>query len=234
MIYLIDYKKIADEHIHKYCQELTFKTKKEWLELRTKGVGGSDVAGIMNKSPFTDKLGVWKSKQDDYESKELKGYPIEFGSYFEDIIFRTFAFKYRDEYAALNYKNSLFRNYFYEHEQASVDGILVHKKTKKVGVLEIKTIQASVIKHWYNREGKLVVPYYYKLQCLHYMNLLELDFYVVYALANTSNESTDMRFLKPIIVWRDEVEEELEEVREVVLDFWTENVIGNKKPGIRI
>lgn len=230
----MDYKELADNRLKLNCQFIPLSNRGMWLELRKQGIGGSDVAGILNVSPFTNKLKVWESKQEGYEPEELNNSAVDFGNNMEDLIFRMFSYKYGNIYATLSYKDVLFRNWFIPYFQASVDGILVERKTNKVGVLEIKTVQPSAIHNWYDEAGNPITPLYYLLQVYHYLNTLGLDFIVVYVLANTENGDTSMRFLQPRRYDREDIIDELNNVNYVCNTFWNDNVIGNKKPGIKI
>lgn len=219
----------VDKILKSNCMFIETKDRKHWLELRKQGIGGSDVAGIFNESPWADKRKVWLSKQKDFVPDETTNEAIDFGNNMEDCIFNMFGFKFAKEYQVYNYKNILFRNYFNPHEQASVDGIIVRRSDKKVGILEIKTVQLSSLKHW--KDGN--VPKYYMYQGLHYMNTLELDFVVFFALVNVETKDGCMYFLKPITLERKDYLEELEIIRNEGLEFWTTHVQGNVEPGIK-
>lgn len=227
-------KEIADARLKASCQWLEIKDRKHWLTLRKAGIGGSDVAGILNKSPFTDKRGVWLTKQKKYKPEEISSDAIDFGNNMETLIFEMFRHKYNKIYSVLDYKGILFRNYFNPFLQASVDGILVDRITGEVGVLEIKTVQPSAIRNWYDSKGNPITPLYYMYQILHYMNTLDLDFAVMYCLANTEDGDTSMRFLQPRKYTRKELEKELEEVNHVCIDFWVNFVEANVEPGITL
>ena len=227
-------KEIADKRLHSSCQWISFAEREDWLELRKQGIGGSDVAGIFNESPFSDRRKVWLSKQKDFKPEELSNSAINFGNNMEVLIFNIFKYKYNAIYETLDYKNILFRNYFTDFFQASVDGILVKRNTKEVGILEIKTVQPSAIHNWYDAKGKPITPKYYMYQVLHYLNTLDLDFIVIYVLANTENEDTSMRFLQPRIYERKKLTKELEKVSAECVDFWLNYVLKGKEPGIKL
>lgn len=231
---MMTYKELADKRLKESCQFLPIKDRKAWLKLRMKGIGGSDVAGILNESPFTDKRGVWLSKQDKYVPEEISNSAIDFGNNMETLIFHMFMYKYGKQYECLEYKEILFRNYFTDFLQASVDGILIDRDTKEVGVLEIKTVQPSAIKNWYDIKGRPITPKYYMYQILHYMNTLDLDFAVVYCLANTESEDTSMRFLQPRRYDKKDLIKELEKVNKTCVDFWLNFVVKGKEPGIKL
>lgn len=39
-------------------------TREEWLQLRRKGIGGSDASVIMGKNPYRSILQLWKKRQE--------------------------------------------------------------------------------------------------------------------------------------------------------------------------
>jgi putative phage-type endonuclease len=230
---MFNYKELVDSRLKQTCQFIPFKSRIEWLKLRKEGIGGSDVAGIFNQSPFSTKRDIYLSKMVDYTPKELGNSAMDFGNDMEDLIFNIFKIKYMTTYCCLNYKDILFRNYFIPFFQASLDGVLVERSTKKVGILEIKTVQPSAIYKWYDGD-KPITPIYYLYQILHYLNTTGLDFAVVYVLANVENGDSSMRFLQPRRYDRENILPELEEVKSKCVDFWFNNVQALNEPGITL
>lgn len=231
MMCLMNSKEIADTKLKSSCEFIPIENRQHWLELRKLGIGGSDVAGIFNDSPFTDRRKVYLSKQKEHKPEEISNSAIDFGNDMEDIIFQAFAVKHAKEYDCINYKDIMFRNYFIPYFQASLDGVLVDKITKQVGVLEIKTVQPSAKYKWYNN-GELTIPKYYKYQILHYLNVTGLDFAVVTALANVESGDSEMIFMKPRIYYREELAEELNIIKNECIDFWENIVLKQIEPGI--
>lgn len=39
----MDYKELADKFFSESCEMITFNSREEWLKMRMKGIGGSDV-----------------------------------------------------------------------------------------------------------------------------------------------------------------------------------------------
>jgi putative phage-type endonuclease len=228
----MEYRELANLRLKQTCEFIPIVSRQDWLELRKLGIGGSDVAGIFNVSPFTDKRKVYLSKMEGFAPEELNNSAIDFGNEMEDLIFKMFAVKYKNVYACLSYKDILFRNYFIEYFQASLDGVLVDRLTNEVGILEIKTVQPSAINKWYDNEGNPITPIYYLYQVLHYLNVTGLDFVVVYTLANVENNDCSMRFLQPRRYDRYNILEELEMVKNKCIDFWVNNVQALDIPGI--
>lgn len=233
------YKKIADDYLSSYCELIDFsedseeETRRKWLELRMKGIGGSDVSCIMGHNHFRNRKDIYKSKL--FTTIESTNSAIEYGNYFEDFIFNEFKYVYKDTFAVLNYKSIMFRNIFIPYFQASVDGVLVEKETNKVGLLEIKTTQMKKSK-WY-LEGKRAIPKDYIDQAIHYFNTTNVDFIIFYPKINMvgmDNCEYDSIMLKPRRINREDVLEYMEQVEKECIIFWEEYVMKNIEPSNRI
>ena len=225
----MEYREIADNFFKQTCDMITFNTRQEWLEMRMKGIGGSDVSSIMGHNR-------WRNRKDIYRSKcvldpEITNDAIEFGNAFEPIIRESFAYKYRNVYETLDYKDTMFRNIFVPYFQASLDGVLVEKATNSVGILEIKTTQNKKSK-WYYEDGSKGVPQEYIDQAIHYFITTNADFVVFYALVNYDRDDIDrdMEFLKPRRINREDVLEYKQEVEKECIDFWENYVKKGIEP----
>ena len=201
----MNYYDIADSHFKKYCEQIQFKTHEEWLKLRMEGIGGSDVSAILGHNKYRNAPDVYDSKFKLEESEP--SYAIEYGNYFESILFDTFKWKYSSEYETLNYKNVMFRNYFIPFSQASVDGVLVDKLTNQVGLLEIKTAQGKK-SSWYYDNGDRGIPREYLDQATHYLITTGVDFIVFYAQIDYKDRDDidrDSEILKPRRINREDM-----------------------------
>ena len=229
----MNYREIADKFFSQCCEMIQFDTRDEWLKMRMEGIGGSDVSSIMGHNQ-------WRNRKDVYHSKvvlqpEITNDAIEFGNAFEPIIRESFAYKYRNVYETLDYKDIMFRNIFIPYFQASLDGVLVEKATNKVGILEIKTAQNKRSK-WYYEDGSMGIPQEYIDQAIHYFNTTNAEFVVFYPLINYDREDLDrdMEFLKPRRINRDDVLEYKQEVEKECIDFWENYVKKGIEPKNRM
>lgn len=228
-----DYKKIADEFFSQSCDMIKFDNEQEWLEMRMKGIGGSDVSSIMGHNRWRNRKEVYRSKY--FLDPQITNDAIEFGNDFEDIIFQSFRAKYKNVFETLNYKDIMFRNIFVPYFQASLDGVLVEKATDKVGVLEIKTTQGKKSK-WYYEDGSAGIPQEYIDQAIHYFNTTNAEFVVFYPLINYEGTDfdRDMEFLKPRRINREDVQDYCNEVMEECVDFWENYVKKGIEPKNRV
>ena len=233
-MYNVDYIEIANNHFNKYCEQIIFESKEEWLKLRMCGIGGSDMSGILGHSKYRSRIDIYNSKL--YEQEQLKSYAIDYGNFFEKILFMTFQWKYQDDFETLDYKDIMFRNYFTPCLQASVDGVLVEKLTKKVGLLEIKTAQMRKTQ-WYDSDGNKSIPQDYLDQALHYFVTTGVDFVIFYVqidLQSREDVDRDSEILKPRRINREDVLKQLEIIEKEAISFWNSYVIKKIEPTKRI
>lgn len=229
----MNYYDIANKFFSNNCQLLTFDSQDEWLKIRQDGIGGSDVACILGHSPFKNAKDIYKSKIEEVE--QISNKAIEFGNDFEPIVFNAFKYKYKDYYEVLDYKNTMFVNFWKPHLRASLDGVLVNKRTNSVGILEIKTAQRRKGK-WYDSYGNKIVPQYYLDQAIHYFNVTKVDYIIFYTLINYDNPENDrdMEFLTPRVYYRKDLEEICKETEKECDKFWYENVMKRIEPNVKL
>lgn len=142
--------------IAKVLANTTDMDYEEWLEHRTKGIGGSDAAAIAGMNP-------WKSPISTYRDKIGEGEPIpdnermRIGRDLEDYVATRF-----EEATGLKTRRRNAILYHPEHKfmLANVDRLIVGTDEG----LECKTTGSYSKKEW--EEG---IPAHYELQCHHYM-----------------------------------------------------------------
>ena len=111
-----DYKAIADNFFSQSCDMIKFDTKEEWLEMRMKGIGGSDVSSIMGHNRWRTRKDVYRSKY--FLDPQVSNDAIEFGNEFEHIIFESIKYKYRKVFETLDYKDIMLRNIYIPYFQS--------------------------------------------------------------------------------------------------------------------
>lgn len=229
----MNYKRIAEDYFKQTCDLIEFESRDEWLRLRMKGIGGSDVSGIMGHSSYNNRKDIYHSKIV-LQPEQINDY-IEFGRTFEPIIADIFEAKYKNVYAVLDFKNIMFRNIFVPYFQASLDRVLVEKATNDVGILEIKTAQERKSK-WYYEDGSKGIPQPYIDQAVHYFMTTNAKFVIFYVLINHQGDyyDKDIEFLKPRRINREDVLEYMQEVESECIDFWENYVKKGIEPKNRI
>jgi len=127
----------------------------EWHAQRAHSIGGSDIAPIMNKSPWTSAVYLWAQKSGKLLPTEGT-MAMKLGNYFEPAIARLFGDMHphltlhTGDYTYESNKNPAFH--------ANPDGV-IEDEDGRLYILEIK----------FSRNAMPVLPEHYRLQVLWYM-----------------------------------------------------------------
>lgn len=141
--------------------------KKEWLELRKKGIGGSDAATVMGLNPWKSPLDLWLEKTGEYVSEQEDNERMYWGSTLEDVVAKEFML--RTGYKVRR-KNKILWHKEYPFMLANVDRMLVDFKAG----LECKTAGHHTADDW--ADG---VPEYHIPQVQHYMAVTDCPVWFV-------------------------------------------------------
>ena len=197
--------------------DITTLTEDLWLDWRTKGIGGSDVAAALNMSPYRtardlyyDKIGVVPA----VEGPD-KSITFQIGHLLEDVVAQIFAKKtgltvYEDHW--------MYQHPLYPFLIADVDRFVLLPDGRKA-ILECKTAHYDMQFKWANG----AVPRHYELQVRHYMSVMNID--VAFIACLFSNSEKDF-------VWR-KIERDLDEEENTIMllqDFWTRFVCNRVEP----
>lgn len=139
--------------------------EKQWLATRTKGVGGSDVGIICGVNKYSSVRLLYFKKTGQYQDNaslnvnEAALERMKWGHKLEPIIADEFMERTGKRVvicpATLCHKD-------YEWALANIDRVIVDDEEKPVGILEIKTADARMLKDW--EEGDVPTSYIYQLQ----------------------------------------------------------------------
>ena len=196
--------------------------RKEWLEWRRKGIGGSDLAAIMGISPFRtardiyyDKIKVASLEEDEEEEFDDGWVAKEMGNLLEPLVAKIFQKKTGFEVFQVK---KMFYNPQHPFMLADVD-YFVKLPDGTIAILEIKTTDDSRVGEWY-KEGEKIVPVYYETQGRHYMAVTDIDRVFYCCLYGRSEDNVIIREIKRDCEYEDEM---------IFLEqeFWEEHV--NKK-----
>jgi putative phage-type endonuclease len=132
----------------------------EWHAQRSNAIGGSDIAPIMNKSPWTSQFTLWAEKTGNLLPREST-MAMKLGNYFEPAIARLFSDNHPE--LKLHSNNWTFAWEYNPAFHANPDAILEDKQGN-LSILEIK----------FSRNPMPVLPEHYKLQVLWYMQVTGL------------------------------------------------------------
>ncbi len=132
------------------------KTRAEWLELRQKGIGSSEVATIVGLNPFETPYELWRRKRG-LDAPKDESFAMRAGHYLEDAVARF----WHDETGRSIIKSSagdwLIRSKAKPYMQVSPDRTYwldSGRSSDNKGILECKTTQLPIDgddlpKHWF-------------------------------------------------------------------------------------
>lgn len=188
-------------------------SREEWLELRKKGIGGSDAATIVGLNQYKSPYLLWLEKTGQLnEEKDNSNPAMELGTYLEDYVAEQFMKKTGKKVHRINYT---LVNDEYPFAHANVDRWVYGENAG----LECKTINTL---SWNNyEEGEF--PFHYYIQCLHYMMVTGADRFYLAVLPL-------QRELEWFVIERDE--EAIKNLAQLEKEFWEENVKNNIAPEV--
>lgn len=193
--------------------------KAAWLEHRKKGIGGSDVAGILGLSPWTSPHSVWGDKLGLFDDEEdSAGLPAEIGTELEPMLVRKF--EEDTGLVVLTTPGFMLRDREETWALANVDGLAfkghVSRETFK-GILEGKT--SNMPDHW--EDG---VPLHYQTQGQHYAAILRAPrIYYPHILWFYSGPKFD-------ILGLEFDQEDADAIRNQCRTFWEDCILGQEPP----
>ena len=185
----------------------------KWLEERRKGVGGSDVPGILGISPYSSPYTVWAEKLRLLPEKEYTE-AMRQGTDLESYVASRFC---EETGLKAHRKNQIIRNCNYPYSLANIDRRIIGEKAG----LEIKTCSPFRLPDF----GGDKYPPEYLAQCLHYLGVTGFDRWYLAVLIL----GTDFKIYQ---IDRSDYETDIEEIQRLVSDFWTSYVIPRIPPPV--
>lgn len=162
---------------------MTAPSRREFLEARQSGLGGSDIAAILGMSRWGTPYSVYRSKvepipEEDLEEKEYQYW----GNVLEDVVAREYAKRTGNKVQRVNVQ---MQHPDHPFMQANIDRAVVNPKIAgnvrwRDGrlttdrVLECKTANAFAASDW-GDDGTDDVPDYYLIQCQWYLGITQAD-----------------------------------------------------------
>lgn len=178
-------------------------SRAEWLDIRRKGIGGSDAAAICGVNPWRGPLSVYLSKigeAPDADANEA----MEWGTELEDTIAKVFS---RRTQQKVKRCNMILQHNDYDFMLANVDRFTLDDEEGEWGVLEVKNVGEYRREDW--ADG--AVPEYYEIQGQHYMAVTGAN-YVWFAPLIGGNK------MQPVKVMRNE--RAITSLIKIERDFW--------------
>lgn len=188
-------------------------SQQEWHDLRSNGLGGSDIGTMLGLNSFKSKYQLWLEKTGQIKPEDISDkIAIQIGNELEDLVARMFE---QETGLKIQRDNKTHYHKDYPFLLANIDRKIVGKKV----LLECKTTSAFSAKQWDEDE----IPASYLMQVQHYLNVLDYDYaYIAVIIGNH-----DFVYKK---VERDD--ELIEMYTNMAKKFWLENVEKKIEPEI--
>lgn len=202
------------------------KTREEWLNLRTQGIGGSDAASILGLNKYKSNLDLYYEKTGIKKNNFSGNDATEYGKKAEEHIRGLFLLDY--DFYSEYHEYRMYANDEHKFLYATLDGELTDKYGKR-GVLEIKTTTIRNPKQWDEWDNKIPDSYY--VQVLHQLLATGWDYAWLRAYIRYF-KGDDLRVtIKDYYINRADVIDDLEELLKAEIKFW-DAVVNKKEPGL--
>lgn len=189
------------------------ESHEEWLSLRNKGLGGSDIGTMLGLNKYKSKYQLWLEKTGQAKAPDISDkIAIQVGNELEELVAKIFT---QETGLKVQRDNKTHYHKEYPFLLANIDRKIIGEKA----LLECKTTSVYMAKEW---EGDKV-PAPYLMQVQHYLNVLDYD----------------RAYIAVIIGNHDFVYKEIEKDPELIdlyqeqaVKFWTENVMQMIEPEV--
>ena len=146
-------------------KEIKYSTHEEWLDIRSKYIGGSDAGAVVGMNPYKSRYSLWAEKTNKVPPFEGNT-TTRVGAYLEQLVADMFE---EETGKKVRKKNSTMVNDLYPFACANVDRMIVGEKA----FLEIKTTNSfPIMKSLRNSEE---FPEAYYCQVVHYLAVTGLE-----------------------------------------------------------
>lgn len=184
----------------------------EWLQERTKGIGGSDAGIILGLNKYRTAFELWLEKTGQVEPVEVDNEAIYWGNQMEDVVAKEFEKRTGKKVRRTNF---MYNHPEYPFIKANIDRLIVGESA----LLECKTASAYLAKEWEGEE----VPDTYLVQVQHYLGVTGKEKAYIAVLVGGN------RF-----IWKEiERDEDLiTMIFEAEKNFWERHVLGGEPPAL--
>lgn len=186
-------------------------SREEWLQWRTKGIGGSDASVIAGVNRYRSVFQLWLEKTGQIEPEEKETDFTHFGTVLEPVVKKEFT---RRTGMKVRAKKALLQSEEYPFMLADLDGVIY--EDGEMCIFEAKTASAYKQEVWENG-----VPEEYILQVQHYMAVTGAKKTYIAALVGRN------RFFYHVVERNEEL---ISLIITMEKKFWEENVLGGTEP----
>lgn len=236
-------------------ERLPYQTRDEWLSMRAGGIGGSDCSSIVGLNPYKTNLQLWQEKVGLRTQPHVENEHTIYGQECEDALRTIFQADHRN-FLKVTHSNDLLVRKDKPHIRASLDGeievlqdcmivsyhsgnsetaeeefVLELKKGMR-GVLEIKT--ADILNSIHKEKWGEKIPDNYYCQTLHYLNVTNYDFVILFAQLTTNAKGVKTHLTRTYGYMKSSRVDDLKYLEESIDQFWLNNVLKRIEPPLQI
>lgn len=188
-----------------------------WHAARSSGIGGSEAAAILGLSPWLSPFALWHAKSGGWVDSESTPEQA-WGTAIEPALLAWWRTAHEPEgWSTYGVPGATYVHRDRTWQHANPDGIAQHRDGR-LCVVEAK--KASSDDDW-GQPGTDEVPPYYRVQVVHYMDVLGVDLASI-VVTNFGRA--------PEFYWIERSEAEAELIREACADFWQSLLDGTPPP----
>lgn len=204
--------------------------RESWLAERKLGIGGSDASAIVGMNPYKSNIELWEEKTGRVIPEDIGDKPyVKYGKEAEKHLTELFKLDY-PQYEVYYNEFEVIKHPEHPFLLATLDGTLTDKETGRKGILEIKT--TSILNSMHREKWNNQIPNNYYIQCLHYLLVTEYEYCILKAHLKTDWDGEVRINTKHYSLERSEVLEDIEYLKTKEIEFWTEFVEKDRKPGL--
>lgn len=151
-------------HTNPLLSTISFTDEENWLELRTKGIGGSDIGALMGINKYSSPLKIYKQKVENWKEDLSNNVYIKKGKDLEDLILDKYvAPSLAKEGYLVGKPNFMIINSDMPYLRANVDGIAYKPGQTHLEnmIVEIKWVSEHAQVNWNGEDYCGVPPSYY-------------------------------------------------------------------------
>lgn len=186
----------------------------EWLQARTRGLGGSDASIILGLNKYKTPFELWLEKTGQVTPQSSTSEAAYFGTLLEDLVAKEFE---KRSGKKVRKRNAMFQHPEHDFILANIDRFIVGEKA----ILECKTASAFLAKEWEGDD----IPEAYIVQMQHYLGVLGTEYKKGYFAVLMGGQK---------FIWKEiERDDELiEMIFQAEIDFWNNHVLSENPPAL--
>lgn len=206
------------------------KNHAEWLKEREYGIGGSDAAAVLGMSKWKTNEELWEEKTGRRKPEDISDKPyVQYGHDAEPHIRALFALDHPELEVTYESPYKIMRNEEHPFIFCTPDGELKEKATGRLGGLEVKTTEIMNGGQWKQWTGQ--IPDVYYCQVIHQFIATGWDFIWLCARIKWHTREGELRTdTREYYLDRAEYVEDIHEMREAEITFWTQQVEKGIRP----